>query len=224
MAIDILYDREATCLCCGKTFKTKKVRKSKLILKKRDPDFCMHYEGETPYYYDISVCPHCSYAFSDSFSPIRKEYIDILEKEYLQKIGKVELCGERNHQDALRSYKLALLCGNFVNEPRIVLAGILLRIAWLYRFQGDTEEEKKYTVKALEQYTFVYEHEDANKAGLGEHRLWYLLGELNGAIGNMEEVRKWFNMIISDQTVEAALKKMTRERWEVYKTKEGQEI
>lgn len=214
---NLLYDREITCLYCGKKFKTKKVLNSKLVVKKRDPDFCMHYEGVNPYYYDISVCPHCSYAFSDSFSPIRKEYIDILEKEYRQKIGNIDLCGERNQQDALRSYKLALLCGNFVNEPRLVLAGVFLRIAWLYRFQGDTEEEKKYITKALEQYNFVYEHEDPNKAGLGEHRLWYLLGELSGATGNMEEARRWFNMVITEKAVEPSLKKMARERWEDYK-------
>ena len=44
MAIDILYDRSNLPLL-RKTFKTKKVRKSKLILKKGS-DFCMHYEGK----------------------------------------------------------------------------------------------------------------------------------------------------------------------------------
>lgn len=219
MAIDILYDREIICLCCGKTFTTKKVRNSKLILKKRDADFCMHYEGESPYYYDISVCPHCGYAFSGNFSPVREEYLPALQKGYFEKVGSIQLCGVRSQQDALRSYKLALVCGSIVNEPRFVMAGIFMRLAWLNRFQGNTAEEKKYIIKALEQYYLVYENGEQDKCGLGEHRLWYLLGELNGRIDHIEEARRWFNRVISEKTVEPAIKKAARERWEEYRSK-----
>lgn len=219
MAIDILYDRDITCLYCGKTFKTKRIRNSKLIVKKRDPDFCVHYEGENPYYYNISVCPYCSYAFSGSFSPVREQYKAALEEDYFQKVGSVELCGERTHQEAVRSYKLALVCGSIVHEPRYVMAGIFLRLAWLHRFQGDTAEEKKALAKALKLYNLVYEHGEHDKYSMGEHRLIYLLGELNGRLDKIDEARRWFNMVISDRSVEPALKNTARERWNEYKNK-----
>lgn len=215
----LLYDKEVVCLNCEKKFKTKRVRASKIVVKKKDSDFCMHYEGEiNPYYYEINVCPHCSFAFSASFKPLKPAVRENLRKNYLERAGQVDLCGKREDADALRSFKLALLCGTLADENIFNLGGICLRIAWLNRYLGQKEEEDKYLDKALECYREVYEKADITSLPLSEHKLLYLLGELSGRLGRFTETRTWFNILFSKRGIEPALNTLAREQWDEYKT------
>ncbi|MCR4441955.1 MAG: DUF2225 domain-containing protein [Peptococcaceae bacterium] len=213
-----LYDKTLVCLNCDARFKTKKVRTSRVVITKKDADFCTYYEGENPYFYEVGVCPRCGCAFTENFilpTPDKKE---VLRKEYVMKVQPVDLCGPRNIEDALRCYKLCLLCANFLHQPKSIIAGILLRIAWLYRYLGNKEEEERYLVRSVSLFEEVYSYEDPDKVPIEKHRLIYLIGELHGRLGRYLEARKWFNLLFSEKGLEPALNRLAREQWENYRS------
>lgn len=217
MMTEVLFDKKVTCLCCQNEFATKKVRNSKIMVRKKDSDFCTYYERENPYFYDVMLCPQCSFAFTEGFSPIKPEQLSVLKKEYLDKIGRIDLCNERNLQDALRLYKLALLCASLKDESFTTIAGLCMRIAWLYRYQDNSHEEEKYLAKALKYYQASYES-PANDSIMGEEKILYMIGELNGRLGNYLDTRKWFNLLLSKKNLEPALKNLARDQWAEYKS------
>ncbi|PCD07216.1 hypothetical protein CMV16_13985 [Peribacillus simplex] len=51
---------------------------------------------------------------------------------------------ERSIKDAINTYKLASYCGALKKEKHIILAGICLRIAWLYRIKQNMEQEERF--------------------------------------------------------------------------------
>lgn len=213
-----LYDKEVTCLYCEDKFTTKKIKHSKLILKKKDSDFCTHYEGEVhPFYYEVWVCPHCGFAYLESFSELTGEQKERINKEYLSKVQRVKLCEERSIDEAILSFKLALLCASILRESTSTLASILMKLAWLYRFKEEKQEERKYLQKALECYLHIFEKEDLRQVSLGKHKIIYLIGEINGRLENYIETKKWFSLLFSERNIEPALIKIAREQWSEYK-------
>jgi len=215
---EYLYDKTLVCLNCEAQFKTKRVKTSKLIMARQDADFCTYYEGDPPYFYEVGVCPRCGCAFTENFISPSQDSKEVLRKEFISKVHPVDLCGPRSIEDALRCYKLCLLCANFLRQPRSVIAGILLRIAWLYRYLGDKKEEEKYLLRSAALFEEVYVYDDPDKVPIGKHRLIYLLGELNGRLGRYLEARKWFNLLFSEKGLEPALNRLAREQWDNYKT------
>lgn len=214
---NILFDKEVSCLYCKKKFKTKKVKASKCRIVKKDTDFCIYYEGESPYFYEINVCPHCGFAFSDNFTPVPDKYNEIIKMQYLNKIEVVDLCGLRQIKDAINSYKYGLLCAFLKGEEEIKCAGLCMRLAWLYRYQGVKDEEQKYLEKALAFYLVVYETENLDNIAMGKHSFLYLLAELNGRLGNFTEARRWFNSLFMEKDINPYLNNMARDQWLVYK-------
>lgn len=216
---DLLYDKEMKCLYCEKKFITKKIRNSKIGVSKKDTDLCIHYTNEeNPYFYEVWVCPHCGFAFNANFTELKPAQKEIVRKEYIERIGKIDLCGPRNSEEGVRAYKLTLLCASVAGQDSTTIAGLCLRIAWLYRFQNIKEEEDKYLLKAIDSFQEVYEKDDLTHNPLGEHKILYLLGELNGRLGNLSETRRWFNLLLSQRNIEPAINNLAREQWAEYKT------
>ena len=214
----ILYDKQVTCLYCNSPFKTTKIKQSKLIVKHKDHDFCIHYEGEiTPYYYDVNVCPYCGYAFLENSPELRNSEKEILRKNYIERLHKINLCGPRTMEDAIMSYKLALICSTFLKEQHLITAILCLRLSWLYRLQNNLPEEERFLNNALNAYLRVYELEDLNQLAMGKAKLLYLLGELHGRLGKYEEARMWFSLLFREKGADPKVVKMARERWYDFK-------
>lgn len=212
-----MFDKEVKCLYCQKKFKTKKVKGSKCRIEKRDTDFCTYYEGISPYFYEINVCPHCGFAFSDNFTPVQEKYKENIKKQYLDKINVVNLCGQRDIKEVINSFKYALLCAVFKEEKEIKMAGLCMRLAWLYRYQQDKSEEQKYLQKALAFYLVVYEKENLDVIPMGKHSFYYLLAELNGRLENYVQARRWFNLLFMEKNISPYLHNMARDQWLIYK-------
>lgn len=219
-----LLEQSVQCLYCQKEFQTKKVRQSKISVKKVDGDFCNHFRGENPYFYEVKVCPFCGFAFTRQFSPVSPARKEHLEKEYISKVEVPRVCGERTWEDALRSFKLALFCGNLLHEKKYLLANLCLKIAWLYRYEGDEEEEKRFLINALELYLDIYEGKVIDDASINPNVLVYLIGELNGRLGYYEETRTWFSYLLTDNSVEPRVKKWTKNRWAEYRRKRKEDV
>ncbi|MFY9174656.1 MAG: DUF2225 domain-containing protein [Peptococcia bacterium] len=216
---NLLYDKEIKCLLCDEKFIVQMIRNSKLAVSKRDTDFCNYYTNEeNPYFYEIWVCPHCGFAFTASFKPLKPAQKEVVYHEYSKRATNTKLKKERDIEDAIYAFKLALICAGLSGQENVIIASLLLRLAWLYRFQDNKEEEEKYLAKAAEAFQVVYEKGDPLKNPLGEHKTVYLLGELNGRLGKFEEARRWFNLILSKRNIEPAIKNLARDQWMYYKS------
>jgi uncharacterized protein (DUF2225 family) len=93
---------------CAAKFKSSRVKRSKQHLLKRDSDFCVHYKGKNPDFYNVFVCPQCGYGFSENFKIPAVEKIKIIKTEI--KPPADDLCGLRTVEQAIQAYQTALKC------------------------------------------------------------------------------------------------------------------
>ncbi|MUT68036.1 DUF2225 domain-containing protein [Paenibacillus sp. NEAU-GSW1] len=209
-----LYQTNVNCICCEMPFSTSRVRPSFKKAISTDTDFCGHYKnGVNPDYYVVRVCPACGFASTENGM---QRLTENQKKLYFDKVGVKwttrDYGGERELPQALACYKLALLTAQVTGEKDRVVAGILHHIAWLYRYEGNQEEEKRFLRFALNSYIKVYETEGED---LNNVRLMYMLGELNNRIGERNEAVKWFSRIVNDKRImDAAMIRASREQWQ----------
>jgi uncharacterized protein len=208
-----LYQIKVVCACCDSTFNTSRVRPSLKKAVRSDADFCSYYKELNPDYYIVRVCPNCGYASTENFN---ERLSDKQRKMYYEKIGdhwnERDYSGERDGKEALACFKLSLLCAQVVGEKDRVIAGLLHHIAWIYRYEGNSEQEKRFLAFALEAYVNVFQNE---RGAVNSARLLYLIGELNRRLGNYYEAVRWFGKVIFDRKIEdATMIRASREQWQ----------
>lgn len=212
--IEPLFQAKITCVCCENDFQSSRVRPSFKKAIRTDSDFCLYYKDEVnPDFYVVRICPLCGFASTENalqkLTPRQKE-------QYMNKLGKSwvhrDYGGERSWEDALTSYKLALVCAQSVGEKDRVIAGLLHHIAWLYRMRDNQEQELRFLRFALEAYIKVYETEGVQ---LNNARLMFLIGELHRRLGEPYDAVKWFARVVNDKRiVDAGMIRASREMWQ----------
>lgn len=211
--VDPLYLSTAECRCCESPFQITRVRPSFKNPSRTDSDFCGHYnKGVNSDYYVIRVCPQCGYAFSENGL---KTLTDEQKRVYYEQIGKYwkeqYFHGERTAEQALHTYKRALMIAQLLKDDPRVIAGFLHHIAWIYRELQDMENEQRFIKYALDEYIIVFEQETNSEKNA---RLLYLIGELNKRLGNYHEAIKWFSRVVHDQSImDAGMIRASREQW-----------
>ena len=217
--IEPTYDRTCHCAVCQKSYKTKKLRSRYLKVLKYDTDFCPIYASDevNPIFYNVNVCPHCGYSSTDDFSPYFPP--GTIEYIHLHVCSKWNThnnyCNERSIFDAIKAYKLAIYCGLIKKEKHIILAGLYLRLAWLYRILDDPIQEKRFINLAAGEYKESHFNDDYKRTQMSEIKLLYMIGELARRTDNINEAVKYFSNIIKRQnnTIETGIIEMTKERW-----------
>jgi uncharacterized protein (DUF2225 family) len=126
---------------------------------------------------------------------------------------------ERSIKDAINTYKLASYCGALKKEKHIILAGICLRIAWLYRIKQNKEQEERFLKFALKEYEASYSTGDFSGTQVSEARILYLAGEISRRIGNEKAAIKYFSFVFERQknAREASIIQMARDRFQELK-------
>lgn len=211
-----LYDKSYTCLLCDQRFTTPKVRSSKIRVVHQDSDLCSHFADIIPYYYEINVCPHCGYAFSDSFSHIKsnmKMQIRNAYERYLV-MGIPTINKERDAGDAILAFKLALAAGITAAEPSHFLAGICMRLAWLYRYSNLEEEENKFLEAAHRFFQDAYQnqYDDINEA-----YYLHMLGETSLRLNRTTEAKRWFSLLFAPAYRDYRFINLARDSWAAYR-------
>lgn len=208
-----LFQIKVSCICCGHMFMTSRVRPSFKKSAGTETDFNILYKVTNPEYYVVRVCPQCGFATTESFS----DKLTTAQREEFENRVRInwvvrDYGGERTWEDALQSYKLALLCAQIKEEKVRLISGLLHHIAWLYREKKDVEQERRFLQFALDSYIQVYETEkEINNA-----RLMYLIGELNRRLNNYHEAVRWFSRVINDKSImDSAMIRASREQWVV---------
>lgn len=217
------YDKEISCDVCESKYTSKKIRSRYIRAEKVHSDFFTEYLGEVnPYLYEVFVCPTCGYAFSENFSnyfpPGAKEeiYEKITSSWKTRNFG-----GMRTIQEAIQTYKLAFLSATIKQEKNIVIAGLCIRIAWLYRMLKDEEQEARFLRLSLTYYNKAYEASDHIGTKMTDMRLLYLIGELHRRVGNEDEAIQYFSRVIGhkNKAIESKLVEMAREQWYLIRDK-----
>jgi uncharacterized protein len=208
-----LYLMKVDCICCETSFQTSRVRPSLKRAIKTDTDFCSYFKDVNPDFYVVRVCPFCGFSSTENFGEKlnqkqRKEYYDKIGNQWQHR----DYGRERGLPEAMECYKLALVTAQAIGEKDRVVAGILHHIAWLYRYQGNQEQENRFLKFALGAYVRVFETE---RESLSNARLMFLIGDLNRRLGQYHDAVKWFGRVINDRKIEdAAMIRASREQWQ----------
>lgn len=202
MTKDDLIDKKLECPICNTHFTSKKVRQSKIIVKKRFPDYYTEYGGENPTYYGVFVCPVCGYSsFESDFNNINEyEKQIIIQAIGIHWRGK-NYSAKRELKDAIEAHKLALLAYDLRGYKSSVIGKVALRLSWFYRENGNDESEKYYQKIALDKFkrAFIEERLDDNKEE--ELTIIYLIGELLRIEGDYSNAIKWYDKVLKDPEV-----------------------
>lgn len=215
------YEKRITCLYCNKEFTTLRIRSRYSRPNKIDSDFCPHYPPEThnPHYYYVNVCPDCGFAFSEEFSakfPVgTKELIQIKIISQWGKREQRDFCHTRDLQQALDSYKLAIYAGTLKKEKHAAMAGLCLRLAWIYRTENVSDQEQRFLQLALREYEESFLHSDFAGTSMSEMKILFIIGELSRRLGDYNKAISYFSKVIQHPKKDDELKmvNMAREQW-----------
>lgn len=193
-----IYDTEMVCPVCEVKFPVTKVRSRSVKLLKQDSDFCPHYEGINPLFYEVIVCPDCGFAShittAGSINRFEKQKVkELITNKWSQR----DFSGERSWAKALEAFKIALLNLNCREAYKSEIAKICIRIAWLYRYANDKELEQRYITHALNNYKAAFEGENLSESKMDEFVCMFIIGELSRRTGLFEQSQQWFSRLIS---------------------------
>lgn len=212
------YDKNCGCRVCRKSFTTKKTRSRFVKVFNYDSDFCPIYSDESmnPLLYYINTCPHCGYSESEDFSPyFPPGALDMINSKVVDAWIPQDYCQDRTIPVAINAYKLAIYCGTLKREKHIIMAGLYIRLAWLFRSIKNDNQEQRFLKLALKEYSESYMSDDFKGSSISETRIFYLIGELSRRTHQSEQAVKYFSKVIELQSrsTEPKLIEMARERW-----------
>ena len=234
MTVNALFEQQKVCPICQTKFNVTRVRSSACFVTQRETDFHVKYRDINPLLYSIWVCPNCQYAnndreFSQEFTP--NEMVRLKKGLPLLKSEEPDFSGERTPQLAFQAIELAIRTAMVRKSPAIILAGLYLRGAWLYRDLGKKEEELKFLEQAKKLYQHSFEKEWGRFAAkMSDSTIMYLIGELNRQLGDNEEAIKWFSRTVMNKDIkkEPEINRLVRDQWEIaradYKKQQSGEL
>ncbi len=209
------YKKTIKCPVCLFEFSTTRIKIKSIKVEKKDKDFCVHYRNYNPMYYEIFICPNCGYgASNNSFNDVDYKEKNILMKAFAgREIGR-DFGGIRSHTDAVDSFKIALYTANLKKAKSSIIAGLALKIAWMYRYIEDNKE-LSFLNLAAKYYKEAYDTEDFTESDINEVMVAYLIGEISRRIGELEESIIWFNRVIehTNKDKNIRIEKLAREQW-----------
>lgn len=224
MSAGFTFTVEKECPICSKKFQVTRTR-SRLIKISQDSDFCVHYKDFNPYYYTIWVCAHCGYAaeekhFDQLKESDKKKIADFLSNK---KVG-IQHKETRNREDAVAAYKLAIYFADMIEVPASRMAGLYLKLGWLYREGGDIELEQGILQRSLEYYVKALVTERFPIGALSDVAVTYLIGDLHRRLGDNEKAAQYLSQVIGDHRAkrEPTIYNLARDLWQEIRTaKEG---
>jgi uncharacterized protein len=218
VTIEPIYDKKYECQHCKNVFISKKVRSRFIKITQYDTDFFPQYESDecNPILYHIQVCPACGYSFSDDFSKyFPPGSMEAIQTTITNRWVPHDYSSKRTIHQAIQTYKLAIYSGNLKKEKHIVLAGLYMRVAWLYRLLGNIEQEQRFMKLSVNEYEESYIVDDFRGTQMSEVKILYLIGELSTRINDIKKAVQYFSKVIEKQrqSVEPRIIEMARERW-----------
>lgn len=219
--LEALFSVEKVCPLCEQAFQVTRVR-SRLVMIKQDSDFCSYYKDINPYYYKIWMCPHCGYAAQDNhFEEILPEAAERIKSFFADRNVRIDLSGPRSREQAIVSHQLAIVCAELAAVPGSRLAGLHMRLGWLYREAGQTAEERATLLKAVEYYEQALSYENLPIGPMTELTITYLIGDLLRRTGSHEQALLYLSRVVSNPQAkqEKRIADLARDAWQDMRAK-----
>lgn len=219
MEVSPAYVKKLECMNCKDKFTTTKIRSRFVRVTDHEKDFQPIYADPTinPLYYHVAVCPHCGFSYTEDFSTYFAPGVKNEITKTITSLWSGRSFGEeRTIDEAIETYKLAYLSASIKKEKALTMAGITLRIAWLYKDRQDESMEKRFRSIARDLYTEAYSEGDYIGTQMSETRVLYLIAELSHEIGDMDAATRNFSRVIEGQrtSIEPKIVEMAKERWQ----------
>lgn len=216
---EAFYEKKMKCLYCSSPFITRRVRSRFSVPYKIDSDFCPHYrEGNyNPHFYFVNVCPECGFAFSEEFSeqfPLGTK--DAIQLRITKKWKKRDFGQIRDFKQAAEAYMLSILAGSLKKEKNSVMAGLSLRLAWLYREEDIVDQEERFLALALKGYEESFLYSDFTGTSMSELKVLFMVGELSRRLGQHDKAVMYFSKIIQHKEAneEPKIVNLARKQWQ----------
>lgn len=210
----MIYSRKLTCPVCRNKFTSMKVKESKLRIEETDTDLFIKYKGDDhPLKYSAVVCPECGYSsLEQNFDYINTKRQTLIKEKITPKWVKKDYTQNRTLKESIDCFKLSLYCAEVMGFKKVELAGICLKIAWLYRLKKD-KTEVRFLEISRRLYEQSYTEEDSE---MDEITLLYLIGELSRRVGDMKNAITWLGRVISNPYIKnnPQIEKLARMQWE----------
>jgi uncharacterized protein len=227
MEVSPFYEKNIDCLHCKKSFPTLKVRTKSIKIEHTESDFHPIYAENhvNALYYNVFVCQHCGFSFTEDFNkyfaPGAKE---LLEEQVCNKWIPHNFKGERNVFDAIQAYKLAFLCATLKKEKYVITSGLALRLAWLYRSLKNHGQEMRFLKIARDHYLECFSNGDYASTQMSDVRIMYMIAEISRRLEDYENATRFFSRVIESQRTggEPKLIDMAKEQWELVRASREQ--
>ena len=212
------YIVDKKCPLCDKMTRVTKYR-SRLMSLGSDIDMCTHYQDFNPYHYTVWICENCGYAgdenhFTKGLNARAKQKIqDFLNN---RKVA-FTYNQDRSLPEAVASYKLAIYYAEMTDDSLAHIAGLYLKLAWVFRIAGDPYHEEPMLRKAAEVYDRSLMTEDYPVGPLTDTMCEYLVGAIYFRLNDFETSTKYISRLVSDrnlQTMDRKLYDMARNLWQ----------
>lgn len=216
MEIGYTYVVDKECPVCAKKTKVTKVR-SRLIKISQDYDFCTYYKDFNPYYYSIWVCSHCGYAADEPhFEKVQEKNKEKIAQFLSKKEVKIQFHEQRSRNDAIAAFKLGIFFADMIEEKPSYMAGLYLKLAWLYREAESEDQEKELLVRALEHYDKSLTTERYPIGAMTDNAVMYLIGALSYKTGNVEKATQYLSRIVGSERarLETGIYNKARDLWQ----------
>nr|WP_106780630.1 DUF2225 domain-containing protein [Lysinibacillus timonensis] len=220
MEITPFYEKKIECIHCKKTFPTFKVRSKFIKIAETESDFRPIYidSNVNGLYYNVFVCEHCGFSFTEDFTKYFAPGVqEEIAKQITSKWVQHDFNGERTISEAIQTYKLALFCGTLKKEKFVSLAGLSLRLGWLYRTLENENQEMRFLKMARDYYMESYSNEDYAGTQMSDVRIMYMIAELSRRLKDLDNATRFFSKVIENQHIggDAKLIDMAKEQWQL---------
>ena len=207
-----------TCPVCGKESRVIKY-KSRLPVVSYDVDLCIRYQGINPYIYSVMACEYCGFAAEES------KFISKLPNRHRESLAEFLADGEmvmpfseeRTVEEAAQITEIAVLFCEMTDRSASRRANLLMKIAWIYRYAENKEQEKIYLEKAAEMYEESLKTERAYAGHITGNTIVYLLSAIYFLTGHYSKSISNLSRLVSDlnlKTQEPRIYDRARALWQ----------
>ncbi|MBP3889109.1 MAG: DUF2225 domain-containing protein [Cellulosilyticum sp.] len=217
---ELIYEKDYKCPMCNQNIRQKVVKASKNKLLDVDFDLNARYEKVNPLFYEVVVCETCGFAQLNK----KEEMPTLAESKLIKEKICANFAGRKystyyTAEDAVDRYKLALLNAIIRNATEGEKGYIALKLAWVYRAEGNEVEEKRFIGEALKCFLNAYQKESFPIFELQEETVCYLIAALSYQVDNLKQALNWIQVTLKGEEVSPklrdrcfTLKQMIREK------------
>lgn len=200
-------NQDAPCPICNETI-TIKVIMSTNNFGGQETDFRSHPVGFDPLHMVISQCSACGYSDYGHYFVEPRELSDAVKARIRAESQPPPEGDRRTSRMYETAARIAAIRGGSTEE----IANYYLRAAWCSHDEGDTDGERAFRRKAIENFEQALDAGDIRRDC--RTVIMYLVGELYRRLDDRETARVWFDRVIdsNDPSPDAAQIRLAAEQ------------